>query len=71
MCIDAIPSEQSGRDAIEELVKRGIDFDAVFAASDMAAIGAMHALQNIGRAVPGEVSIVGFDDIPAASLSSA
>ena len=70
LCIDAIPSEQSGREAIEELVKRGVDFDAVFAASDMAAIGAMHALQNIGRAIPGEVSIVGFDDIPAASLSS-
>ncbi len=30
----------------------------------------MHALQKIGRAIPGEVAIVGFDDIPAASLSS-
>ena len=36
----------------------------------MAAIGAMHALQNVGRAVPEQVSLVGFDDIPAASLSS-
>jgi DNA-binding LacI/PurR family transcriptional regulator len=70
LCIDAIPTEQSGREAVEQLLERGIPFDAVFAASDMAAIGAMHALQKIGRAVPDEVSIVGFDDIPAASLSS-
>jgi DNA-binding LacI/PurR family transcriptional regulator len=70
LCIDAVPTEQSGREAVEGLLKRGIAFDAVFAASDMAAIGAMHALQNIGRSIPDEVSIVGFDDIPAASLSS-
>ena len=70
LCIDAVPTEQSGREAIEQLLKGGAEFDAVFAASDMAAIGAMHALQRIGRDVPGEVSIVGFDDIPAASLSS-
>ena len=67
---DAHPSETSGRAAIAELVGRGVDFDAVFAASDVAAIGAMHALQSGGRAIPEEVAIVGFDDIPAASLSS-
>lgn len=68
--VDADPSEQAGRDAIEELERRAVDFDAIFASSDVAAIGAMHALQKIGRAIPDEVAIVGFDDIPAASLSS-
>ena len=53
-----------------ELLGRSVAFDAIFAASDVAAIGAMHALQAIGRAVPRDVAIVGFDDIPAASLAS-
>jgi DNA-binding LacI/PurR family transcriptional regulator len=69
LCINAAPSEADGRAAVERLLERGAEFDAIFAASDVAAIGAMHALQNIGRAVP-EVAVVGFDDIPAASLSS-
>jgi DNA-binding LacI/PurR family transcriptional regulator len=68
--VDAHPSEASGRQAIAELVGRDISFDAVFAASDMTAIGAMHALQALGRTIPDDVQIVGFDDIPAASLSS-
>jgi DNA-binding LacI/PurR family transcriptional regulator len=66
----AEPTEEAGRQAVAELVSRGVRFDAVFAASDMAAIGAMHALQDQGHAVPADVAIVGFDDIPAASLSS-
>ena len=48
---------------------RGVEFDAIFAASDVAAIGAMHALQQAGRGVP-EIAVVGFDDIPAACLAS-
>lgn len=68
--VNADPSEGSGRAAVDELVARGVGFDAIFAASDITAIGAMHALQARGRSVPDDVAIVGFDDIPAASLSS-
>ena len=67
---DADPSESAGRAAVAELLARGAEFDAIFAACDVAAIGAMHALQDMGRTVPGDVAVVGFDDIPAASLSS-
>jgi DNA-binding LacI/PurR family transcriptional regulator len=67
---DAEPSEESGRAAVAELLRREVEFDAIFAASDVTAIGAMHALQKLGRAIPQEVAVVGFDDIPAASLSS-
>jgi len=68
--VDADPSEAAGRAAVGELASRGVDYDAVFASSDIAAIGVMHALQATGRRIPEDISIVGFDDIPAASLSS-
>jgi DNA-binding LacI/PurR family transcriptional regulator len=66
---DASPSEADGRSAVCRLFDSGAEFDAIFAASDVAAIGAMHALQQAGRSVP-ETAVVGFDDIPAASLAS-
>jgi DNA-binding LacI/PurR family transcriptional regulator len=66
---DAAPVEAEGRAAVAELIAGGADFDAIFAASDVAAIGAMHALQQAGRSVP-EIAVVGFDDIPAAGLAS-
>ncbi len=66
---DAAPSESDGRTALSMLISTGAEFDAIFAASDVAAIGAMHALQQAGRSVP-ETAVVGFDDIPAASLAS-
>lgn len=43
------------------------DCTAVFAANDQLGLGVLRALHETGRAVPGEVSVVGFDDIPDAS----
>jgi DNA-binding LacI/PurR family transcriptional regulator len=40
---------------------------AIFAANDEMAVGAMHALHEAGRSVPGDVSVAGFDDIPVAA----
>lgn len=42
---------------------------AVFCTSDMMAIGLMQAYKNAGKSIPGDLSIVGFDDIPIASLN--
>ncbi|MFC0531239.1 substrate-binding domain-containing protein [Phytohabitans kaempferiae] len=42
------------------------DVTAIFCANDQMALGALRALHLAGRAVPGEVSVVGFDDIPEA-----
>lgn len=68
--VDAGPSEAEGRAAIAELDRRGVAYDALFAASDLAAIGAMKALQERGRQVPEEVAVVGFDDLAAACYAS-
>jgi DNA-binding LacI/PurR family transcriptional regulator len=67
--VDAINLEESGFQAVKELQSRGVTFDAIVAASDLIAIGALRALQDTKIEVPRQVSVVGFDDIPAASLS--
>ncbi|MDH6235717.1 DNA-binding LacI/PurR family transcriptional regulator [Cryobacterium sp. CG_9.6] len=43
------------------------DFTAVFAANDQMAVGLLHAFRDSGVSVPGDVSVVGFDDIPLAA----
>ena len=65
--VDADNLLDSGEAAIRELLDRNRTFDAVFAASDLIAIGALRALRHASVSVPDDVSIVGFDDIPAAA----
>ena len=55
-------SEQSGVHAMRELLEREPGLDAVFAASDPMAVGALRVLREAGRRVPDDVAIVGFDD---------
>lgn len=66
----ALTSEKEGYDAARDLLASGARFDALFAASDLIAIGALRALSDAGLKVPADVALVGFDDIPAASHSS-
>jgi len=59
--------ESLGYEAVNALLDAGTDFDAIFATTDVIAIGAMRALQDNGLNVPVDVSVVGFDDMPLAS----
>lgn len=43
-----------------------ISFDAIFAASDGLAVGAMQALNKFGRIIPEDVAVIGFDGIGSA-----
>ncbi|MET0435357.1 MAG: LacI family DNA-binding transcriptional regulator [Cellulomonas sp.] len=52
----------SGQTAMRELLERRPDLDAVFVASDLMAAGALVALREAGRSVPGDVAVGGFDD---------
>ena len=56
---------------IEELLNQGAEFDAIFAACDVAAVGAMHALQKLGRTIPGDVADRRIRRYPGGRLSSA
>lgn len=54
--------------AVRELIDSGLSFDAIFAVTDVLAIGAMRALMDAGKRVPEDVSVVGFDDLPRAAF---
>lgn len=55
-------SAESGARAMDELLDQAADLDAVFAASDLMAAGAITTLRKRGRSVPEDVAVGGFDD---------
>ncbi len=59
-------SAMSGQHALLRLIDHRPGIDAVFAASDLMAAGALHALRRLGRRVPQDVAVIGFDGLPAA-----
>lgn len=53
----------AGVAAAKELVARGVDFDGVFAVTDSLALGVLRGFHEAGVNVPGDVLVVGFDDV--------
>ncbi len=60
-------SPASGAAAVETLLKNETAFSALLSSNDEMAIGAMKKLNQAGLAVPAQVSVMGFDDIPTAA----
>jgi LacI family transcriptional regulator len=56
-----------GYKPMQALLKKTRDFTAIFCFNDIAAIGTIRALKDAGLSVPGDVSVVGFDDILSAA----
>ncbi|MFM2399441.1 MAG: hypothetical protein RL341_1598 [Pseudomonadota bacterium] len=58
---------ESGKHAIDHLIKRRTKFDAVFACSDLLAMTSIQSLQSHGLQVPRDVAVVGYDDVALAT----
>ncbi len=61
---------ESGRDAMSWLLSRPQPPDAVFAANDMMALGAMSVVRDAGLRIPDDIALVGFDNVPMTALTS-
>jgi DNA-binding LacI/PurR family transcriptional regulator len=60
---------QAAEASVDALIARRVKFDGIVAASDLIALGAIRALMRAGISVPGDVAVVGFDDLQLARYS--
>ena len=61
-------SAVNGERGMRKLLEQAPDIDAVFASSDQIALGAMGIAHQLGRLVPQELAVVGFDNTPEAAF---
>lgn len=64
------PTPDPGYEATRKLLQTGSPFTALFAFNDISAMGAIRALREVGRRVPEDVSVIGFDDIQSAAYQN-
>lgn len=67
LVLDCEYSLAGGHAAALRLLDSGIPFDGLFCATDTIAFGALRALSDHRIAVPGQVRVIGFDDVPLAA----
>jgi DNA-binding LacI/PurR family transcriptional regulator len=67
---EAMNREEQGAVAVRQMVASGMEFDGIFAACDLMALGVLRSLEDAGIAVPSQVGVVGFDGIRAGSYTT-
>ncbi len=70
LMVEGFYSQTAAFQAMQKLLDLPEPPTAVFAASDTMAIGALNAIRGRGLSIPGDVAVVGYDDLPLASESS-
>jgi LacI family transcriptional regulator len=68
--IDPISGFEGGVQLTDELLRSRVKFTALVAFDDLTALGAIRAMGCAGRSAPRDCSIIGFDDVPLAALST-
>jgi LacI family transcriptional regulator len=68
--LDPFSGFEAGLNLTNDLLRSGVPFTALMASDDLTALGAIRALYEARRDVPGEISVVGFDDVPTAAVCS-
>lgn len=63
-------SHGSGITTMQQVLDQSPDLDAVFANSDLMAIGAINVIQNRGKRVPEDIAVVGYDDLSIANYNN-
>jgi LacI family transcriptional regulator len=61
-------SAESGERGLHELLSKAPDIQAVFACNDQMALGLMRAARDLGKRIPEDLAVVGFDDIPESAF---
>lgn len=64
------PTVESGHQAVHSLISENPEITALFCHNDLIAVGALQACVDLGRKVPDDIAIIGYDDIRLAALVS-
>lgn len=67
MCVEGDWYPSSGETGLQQLLRQEPDLEAVFACNDPMALGALQAASRLGKRVPEDLAIAGFDDVPEAN----
>lgn len=70
LVIDCYLDAESAYQALTRLLKSGAEIDGVFALADSAAVGALRAVADVGLAIPEDIAVIGFDNLPSGRFTA-